>query len=339
MKKVLILAVLGTLVLLAGGCAKKKDNAGGNELPQVNWKISHTQAPAHIMQLSAEKMAASVKEKTGGKFVIEVYHSGTLGAEQEVIENMQMGTIAGNFAAASLLANFVSCYNLFALPAMFTDVSQYQKIMQDKEIVGRMEDACLEAGIINYGYFQDIFRSLFSKKSMEKISDFTGQKIRVMGSPILVATYQALGCNPTTTAWGELFSALQLGVVDGLDHVAGSVKSMSFYENLDYVAKPNLFTSPMFFIISKKMYDELPKEYQAALDEAIETILYPELRREANKDEEEAFKFLTTEGGMQYIECDVPAIHRAVAPVREKYLAEMEPWVQEIGKSILARTN
>jgi TRAP-type C4-dicarboxylate transport system substrate-binding protein len=158
-----------------------------------------------------------------------------------------------------------------------------------------------------------------------------------MGSPILVATYQALGCNPTTTAWGELFSALQLGVVDGLDHVAGSVKSMSFYENLDCVAKPNLFTSPMFFIVSKKMYDELPKEYQAIFDEAVKNVMYPELTTGGNLAEDEAFQFLTTEGGLEYVDCDVPAIHRAVAPVREKYLAEMEPWVQEIGKAILAQ--
>lgn len=337
MKKVLIVVVLAAFAWSFGGCAKERSNAQGSELPQVNWKISHTQAPAHIMQLAAEKMAAAVKEKTGGKFVIEVYHSGTLGAEQEVIENMQMGTIAGNFAAASLLANFVSCYNLFALPAMFTDVEQYKEIMTDKEIIGRMEEACLEAGIINYGYYQDLFRGMYSKKNLARISDFTGQKIRVMGSPILVATYQALGCNPTTTAWGELFSALQLGVVDGLDHVAGSVKSMSFHENLSYVAMPNLFTSPMFFIVSKKMYDELPKDYQAVFDDAVKNVLYPELRSGANLEEEQAFQFLTTEGGLKYVDCDVPAIHRAVAPVRDKYLAEMEPWVQEIGKTILAQ--
>jgi TRAP-type C4-dicarboxylate transport system substrate-binding protein len=336
MKKVLILVVLIILAFSFGGCKKKADTAGGTELPRVTWKISHTQAPTHIIQQLAERMAAAVGEKTGGKFVIEVYHSGTLGAEQEVIENMQMGTIAGNFAAASLLANFVACYNLFALPAMFSDMEQYKKTMSDKAIVGKMEEACLEAGILNYGYFQHLFRGLYSKKSMAKLSDFTGQKIRVMGSPILVATYQALGCNPTTTAWGELFSALQLGVVDGLDHVAGSVKSMSFYENLDYVAMPNLFTSPMFFIVSKKMYDELPKEYQAILDEAVKTVLYPGLMTEADLVEDEAFQFLITEGGLEYVECDVPAIHKAVAPVREKYLAEMEPWVQEIGKAILA---
>jgi tripartite ATP-independent transporter DctP family solute receptor len=337
MKKVVILTVLAIFAWSLGGCAKKTGSAGGSELPQVNWKISHSQAPAHIMHVSAEKMAAAVNEKTGGKFVIDVYHSGTLGTEQEVIENMQMGTIAGNFAAASLLANFVACYNLFALPAMFTDVEQYKKIMSDKEIVGRMEEACLEAGIINYGYYQDLFRGLYSRKPLAKISDLTSQKIRVMGSPILVATYQALGCNPTTTAWGELFSALQLGVVDGLDHVAGSVKSMSFYENLNYVAMPNLFTSPMFFIVSKKMYDELPKEYQVIFDEAVKTVLYSELSAGANLAEDEAFQFLITEGGMEYVDCDVPAIHRAVAPVRNKYLSEMEPWVQEIGKAILAQ--
>jgi TRAP-type C4-dicarboxylate transport system substrate-binding protein len=318
------------------GCREKQQSAEA-ELLGVNWKISHSQAPTHNLQLSAEKMAAYVKEKSGGKFVIDVYHSGTLGTEHEVIENMQEGTIAGNFAAASLLANFVSCYNLFALPAMFSSEEQYTEVMSDNEIMGKMNAACEQAGILNYGYFQHIFRGLYTKKPLREVSDFTGQKIRVMGSPILIATYQALGCNPTTTAWGELFSALQLGVCDGLDHVAGSVKSMSFYQNLSAVTMPKLFTSPMFFVVSKAMYDKLPNQYKKIFDEAVVAVLIPELNEHADKAEEEAFRFLITEGKLQLVETNVAAIHAAVAPVRDKYLGEMEPWIQDIGKAILAK--
>lgn len=306
-------------------------------LPAVNWKMSHTQAPDHHMNIAYQNMAKYVKEKSGGKFIIDIYHSGTLGAEQEVIENMQLGTIAGNLAAASLLANFVACYDLFALPAVFADEEKMNEVMNDPEITKKMNEACLEADIINYGYFQNFFRMLFTKKEVKNLGDFTGLKIRVMGSAPFIATFQALGCNPATTAWGELYSALQLGVVDGLDHVAGSVKATAFYENLSFIAQPKLFTSPMFVIVSKPMYDKLPKPYQELLDEAMNTIMLPELRRDADKSNDDALQFLLTDGKMTMVDCDVKAIHEKVAPVRDEFLSKMEPWVQELAKTIMAK--
>lgn len=306
-------------------------------LPTVKWKMSHTQAPDHHMNVSYENMAKYVKEKSGGKFIIDIYHSGTLGAEQEVIENMQMGTIAGNLAAASLLANFVPCYDLFALPAVFADEKKMNEVMNDPEITRKMNEACLEADIINYGYFQNFFRMLFTKKEVKNLEDFTGLKVRVMGSAPFIATFQALGCNPATTAWGELYSALQLGVVDGLDHVAGSVKATAFYENLSFIAQPKLFTSPMFVIVSKPMYDKLPKPYQELLDEAMNTIMLPELRRDADKSNDDALAFLLNEGKMTMVDCDIKTIHEKVAPVRNDFLSKMEPWVQELAKDIMTK--
>ena len=76
-------------------------NQASEDLPEITWKISHTQSPDNFMNIAAENMARAVAEKTDGKFKIEIYHSGTLGSEQEVIEGMQMGTIAGNLAICS----------------------------------------------------------------------------------------------------------------------------------------------------------------------------------------------------------------------------------------------
>lgn len=327
-------AAFAFLSINAAATAGEDPYAG---LSTVKWKMSHTQAPDHHMNLAYENMAKYVKEKSGGKFLIDIYHSGTLGAEQEVIENMQMGTIAGNLAAASLLANFVPCYDLFALPAVFRDEQQMNEVMNDPEITRKFSEACLEADIINYGYFQNFFRMLFTKNEVKTLADFTGLKVRVMGSAPFIATFQALGCNPATTAWGELYSALQLGVVDGLDHVAGSVRASAFYENLSYVTEPKFFTSPMFVIVSKPMYDRLPRPFQSLLDEAMETVMLPELRRDADKSNQDAFDFLLKEGGMKLVECDVKTLHETVAPVRDEFMSKMEPWVQEIGKAILSK--
>lgn len=312
-----------------------KEGASEKQLPVVNWKISHTQAPNHFMNVALENMAKYVAEKSDNRFVIEIFHSGTLGSEQEVIENMQLGTIAGNIGAATLIANFVPSFNIFGLPGLFSDQQQFRDVMDSPEFFGRLAKDCESKGILLYGYHQSYFRQLYTKEPVVFPSDAKGMKIRVMGSELLVNTYQALGCNPTTTAWGELYSALQLGVCDGLDHVATSVRTMSFYKNLKYVCEPNLFVTPMFFIVSKAMYDKLPAEYKSIFDEAVEKVLNPELSEKGDALNEKDFEYLTSAGGLKYVECDVKAIHDAIAPVREKYLSTLEPWVQDIAKKII----
>lgn len=307
------------------------------DLEPVTWKFTHSQSAEHFQQAALEEFAEYMKEKSGGKFTIEIYHSGTLGTEQEVIESMQTGSIAGTVAAASLLANFVPCYNLFALPALFKDVDQFKSVMTDEEFNGKLTAACADASLINYGYYQNFFREIYTKTPIEKVEDFKAQKIRLMASDIMLDTFQALNCNATTTAWTELYSALQLGVCDGLDHVASSVRAMAFYENLKYVCEPNLFVTPMFVIVSQPMYDKLPDAYKALVDDGINNVLVPKMQELADDAHDTDLNWLLTEGGLTMTECDVEGIQAAVAGVRDKYIEKQEDWVKELAKQILAQ--
>lgn len=319
------------------GDSSKGDESAAKDMsdsPEVVWKISHTQAPDHFMNTALENLSAYVSENTGGKFKIEVYHSGTLGSEQEVIEGMQMGTIAGNLASVALLANFVPSYNVFSLPGIFKDEEAIKKIMSDEELMAQFKEKALEQNIMEIGYFEDYFRMVFSKKPIKDVADFEGQKIRVMSSPVLVDTFQALGCNATTTAWSELYSGLQLGVVDGLDHVSTSVKSMNFFDHVKYMSDVKIFATPMFLVISKPLYDKLPEDYKKVLDEGMKLAL-EELNSVANDTNAADIKYLEDEGGVELIECDVDAIHKAIAPVRDKYIQELEPWAQDVAKKIM----
>ncbi len=313
--------------------AQSAGTQAAEDLPEVTWRISHTQAPENFMNIAAENMAKEVAEKTGGKFKIEIYHSGTLGSEQEVIEGMQMGTIAGNLASVSLLANFVPSFDVINLPGLFASENALKTAMNDDEIMEPLREQALNNNIIAVGYYQDYFRMLFTKEPIKTVADFKGQKIRVMGSPVLVDTFQSLGCNSTTTAWSELYSGLQLGVVDGLDHVPTSVRTMNFYDHVKYMAEPKIFASPMYLIISKPLYDKLPEEYKTVLDESMANCL-TELNTVANRINEEDIEFLKTQG-VEMVDIDLAAVHETIAPVRDKYLSEMEPWVQDIAKKIM----
>ncbi len=320
-----------------GGDAAPANGDPYADLDKVTWRFTHTQSADHFQQVAMQEFADFMKEKSGGKFTVEIFHSGTLGAEQEVLESMQTGSVAGMVAAASLLANFVPAYNMFALPALFEDEAQFEQVMTDESFINKLKEASANANLIDYGYYQNFFRQIYSKNPIEKFEDLNAQKIRVMGSDILIDTYQALNCNATTTAWTEMYSALQLGVCDGLDHVPSSVKSMAFYENLEYVTSPRLFVTPMFMVVSKPMYDKLPQAYQQLVDEGINTVLVPRLREMADQAFDDDLAWLLSEGGLKETECDIAAIHEAVIPVRDKYAAQQEDWVQELIKEILAK--
>jgi TRAP-type C4-dicarboxylate transport system substrate-binding protein len=341
LKKVIGLGIVLTMsTSLLIGCGSKTtsnegntEKSGGSDLPEVTWKISHSQAPDHFMNIAMENMSKYVSENTDGKFNIEVFHSGTLGTEQEVIEGMQMGTVAGNLAATTLLANFVPSYNLFSIPGLFDDEAQLEKVLNDEATMGKFREAALEQGIMEVGYYQSYFRQLYTKTPITDVASFKSQKIRVMGSPVLVDTFQALEANPSTTAWAELYSGLQLGVDDGLDHVASSVKSMSFYDHLGYVSEPKLFPTPMFLVISKPLYDKLPDEYKTVLDEAMK-LGVEELNQKANQANIDDLEFLKTEGGLEYSEANVEEIHGAIEGVKQEYIGQLEDWVQEIAAEI-----
>ena len=339
MKKTFFLVLMVTLLLpvamFSAGQSETSQSGSETELPKVTWKFSHTQAPGNFIDVSAEYLADYVAEKTDGKFQIEVYPSGTLGWEREVLESMQLGTMAMTFASASPFASFVPAYNFYSLPGLFKSTDHLSAVFNDESIQAKLLEVSAEKGLLPFGTTQSQFRDTFlNSNPVRTPEDLKNKKIRVMGVPILVDTYKALGANVTTTAWAELYSALQLGVVDGIDHIPAAVQSMKFYEILNYASRIPLFASPMLIVVSKPLYDKLPAEYQGILTEGIkETVEVT--NRLANEATQSSMDFLA-EQGMEYGTPDPTPFLATVKPVREKYTAELDPWVQDVVRQIEA---
>ena len=334
MKKTLAICLMMFLAVGLFAAAQNEVEAGG-ELPEVVWKFSHTQAPDNFIHTSAMVLADYVSEQTDGKFTIEVYHSGTLGWEREVLESMQLGTLAMTWASASPFAQFVPAYNLYSLPGLFVSEEQLKEVYESKEILEKMRQAAAERDLLELGTAQYVFRDTYlNSNPINTPDDLYGKKVRVMGVPILVDTYKALGANVTTTAWAELYSALQLGVVDGIDHVPAAVKSMKFDEILKYGAKIPIFASPMLIVASKPLYDKLPLEYQEILKAGVQKAV--DFTNVASKEQTQIAMDYLAEKGMKYTTPDPVPFLELVKPVRDQYKAELEPWAQDIVKMIEA---
>lgn len=337
-KKVLCLMVVVALVAsLFTGCSNSKTTDGGNtdkteKTEKVVWKLSHTQAPSHFMHGSVQKMADYVSEKTDGNFEIQIYHSSTLGWEQEVLEGMQTGNIAMTLAAVAPFSVFVPEYNLFSIPGLFKSEKHIADTMNNENIMNKLRAAAEEKDLMEVGMFETFFRELYTNTPINSVKDLENVKVRVMSAPVLVDTFKALGANVTTTAWAELYSALQLGVVEGMDHIPTAIKTMKFNEQLKYGSKVDIFPTPMMLVASKPLFDKLPEDYKQILKEGIE-IAINDLNNVANKINDEDIQWLK-DNGMEYTYPDLEEFREAVKPVKEKYINQLEPWAQEIAHEL-----
>lgn len=199
---------LATVFLVAGlvwaGGKQEAKAPTAKELPQVTWKLSHTTQPNSPYGVGAIKLADLVKEKTGGKFIIQVHHQGVLGWEREVLEAMQVGTIEATIPALGPFAVFVKSYDVFNLPFMFRSPEHMLKAFASPVVEPLKKDA-EKYGFIVPVLHCPLFRyPLNSVRPIKTLDDFKGLKIRTMGTPAHIDAYKALGANVTTTAFSEV---------------------------------------------------------------------------------------------------------------------------------------
>jgi tripartite ATP-independent transporter DctP family solute receptor len=196
-------------------------------------KFSSIHEPTHVSAITADLFAARVNQMTNGELDVQVYHSRQLGDARQNVENIRSGSIAFTSVSIANLSQVIPAMDMFSLPYIFKNDAHYWYCIQHPEIDKFM--AQLEKkGIKRISWITSGARSLFTQKPVHKPADLKGMKIRVMASPVMINTMKAIGANGVPIAWGELYNALQTGVVDGAENNPPSLISMKFYEVSKY---------------------------------------------------------------------------------------------------------
>ena len=309
-------------------------NAGAADQPKVKWKISHTLNPASVYHQAALKFKEYVEGKTDGKFTITIHHSGTLGWEREVLEAMQLGTIEATIPSLGPFAVFVPSYNVFNLPFTFQGpdhmLAAYQSPVMDK-----LKEAASDKGFIVAEHFLPTFRyPLYKGHQIKTPADFKGLKFRTMGVPAHIDTYKALGANVTSMAFKEVYGALQMGTIDGVENYYNNLYTMKFQEQTKFISNLPILNNAAAFVFSKVAFDKLPGNYQKILMEGVK-VGCDHGNSIAIAEEEKALNAMEKEGIVKvFVEDFGPFIEKA-EPVSKKYLQEMEPWVADVRKEIM----
>jgi tripartite ATP-independent transporter DctP family solute receptor len=252
--------VLSALVLAAGMLA-------GPTHAQIVTKLSGIQ-PIDLPSSYAEKFfAEQVGFLTNGAVKVETYANTQLGDAVANVQSVRNGTIGFTVVSASNLNQVIAGMDMFSLPYIFKNEQHFWWFLAQPEaesFVKQLEDK----GIKKLAYIDSGSRNLFTQKPVRAPADMKGQKIRVMASPVMVKTMESLGATGVPVAWAELYTALQTGVVDGAENNHPSVVAKKFYEVSKYYTLDEHMRIPDLLVVSKKFYDSLTPQQQAALVQA-----------------------------------------------------------------------
>lgn len=232
-------------------------------------QLSHQVAATHSINVTTEKFAELVKEKSGGAMEIEVFPSASLGTERENLEALQTGTLDMAIIAVEFYPSYVEEAGVFVLPYMY-DSYEHQTEALKGEAGQKLAQMILnQTGVKVLSYYSLAFRQVFTTKNpVNNVEDIKGLKIRVPESPTYVNTFTLLGAAPTPVAWGETYTALETNVVAGLENTPESIYSASMHEVVKYMNVTDHISAPTTFSISDEIFEELTADQQTIILEA-----------------------------------------------------------------------
>jgi tripartite ATP-independent transporter DctP family solute receptor len=291
-------------------------------------KAADTHAIDYPTVLGILKMGDLLKEWTDGRITIEMYPSKQLGEEKETIEQTQLGVIDIVRVSVGPVGEIVPELNVVSLPYIFRSEEHCYKVVDGP--IGNELLAKVEAhGFIGLGWYGSGQRSFYNtKKAIRSMEDLQGMKFRVMQNEVFVNMVSALGASATPMAYGEVYTSLSTGVIDGAENNFPSYLTSNHYEVAKYYTQDEHLRVPEIILFSKKTWDKLSPEDQKLIKKAAaESVPYQ--RNEWSKMVAEAFKKLEDAGCEIITEIDKQPFIDAMAPLYEKY-SDLKHWIDRI---------
>ncbi len=230
--------------------------------------LAHTLPQTHPVHKGILEFQKALNEKSGGKIKIKIFPDGQLGSEREVLELLQIGSVAVTKVSAATLSNFVPEYHILGIPYLFRDKQHQFEVLE-----GEVGKAILQKGskfwLRGLCYYDAGSRSFYtSNKAIRTPKDLKGLKIRVMNNQMAINMVEALGGSPTPMAYGELYTAIQQGVVDGAENNPPSFVSSNHYEVSKYYTLDQHSSVPDVLLIGTKFWDKLNDQEKQWVQEA-----------------------------------------------------------------------
>jgi len=264
--------------------------------------------------------AKFVSEKTNGRIEVQVFPNSQLGNQRDLIEGVIAGTVDMTKADDAYLANYIAAYGIFSLPFMFDGYEHLGKVL-DSEITQELDKQLEEkTGLVSLGWSFGGFRYFTLKKPITE-PDLQGMKIRVPESNVYIETIRLLNGNPVPMPWGEVYTGLETGVVEGMESAPSDIYLQKFFEVTGHLLATNHIQASATTVINKQKWESLSAEDQKILLEAMREAIEIE-RQETAKANEDAVKAMVAAGSQLHELSDRQAFIDKVKPLWDKVAQE-----------------
>ncbi len=267
-------------------------------------------------------MGQRLEEISDGKMKLVIFPSGQMGDETRCIEQVQRGSLAMTKTSTAPMGNFVSLMKVFSLPYLFDDADHFWEVLEGEigqELLQRLSvrDNGKESGFTGLGYFDSGSRNFYATEPIRTPADMVGKKFRVMRDPVAMDLVEALGGSPTPIPWGELYTALKQGVVDGAENNPPSITSSKHSEICKHLTLDAHSRIPDMVVVSDRVWKRLSAQEQQWLKQAmIEATEYQrKLWVEATQKSLKAME----QDGVSILTVDTTPYRDACKPVIKKY--------------------
>jgi len=283
--------------------------------------------------MASIKLAELVNAKSNGRIKTSVSTDGELGNERELTEMLRDGSLEVTTVLTTAPSSYVGELALFELPYIYKDYAHLVRVL--KELMPYVEELLAPYNMKPTGYLSHGFRHMLNKKRpIYKVADMKGLKMRAP-NPMYVGMLNALGANSITVTWNEVYTALQSGVVDGMEASPSLIYANKFQEQAKYLSKTSHIGGSVSFMLCKRWFDSLPEDLQKIVLEAIDEASDYGFKMLLEL-EEVAINKLVAEGlEVNEVE-DLNEFREKCLSFRDNYVKEKGPSFEKLYNKILA---
>jgi tripartite ATP-independent transporter DctP family solute receptor len=267
---------------------------------------------------AVRQMGKALGEQSKGKHGVKVFPGGALGAERDTIEQLKIGGLDMMRINAAVLNNIVPETLAVSMPFVFRSTTHMRQVL-DGPIGDEILAAMDAQGMVGLAFYDSGARSIYTaKKPVKTVADLKGMKIRVQQSDLFVSLIEALGANATPMPFGEVYTALKTGIVDGAENNWPSFESSRHFEAAKYYNVTEHSMVPEVLVFSNRIFDGLPKEDQALIRKTAKESV-PFMRKLWDEREQKSRKTAEAGGAQVVPIADKSGFISAMAPVYAKF--------------------
>lgn len=267
--------------------------------------------------VAVKYMSEQLDKKSGGKYKIKVYNKGALGTEKETIDQVKIGALDLTRVNISPMNNICPLTQVPTMPFLFHSVDHMRKVL-DGPIGEEILKSCESAGFIGLAFYDSGARSIYAKKPIRTVADAKGLKIRVQQSDLWVALVSAMGANATPMPYGEVYTGLKTGLIDAAENNIPSYDTAKHVEAVKVYSKTEHSMAPEMLLMSKVVWDKLPKADQDMIRAAAKESVAVERQK---WDEQEAKSLASVKAqGAEIVEVDKKSFQAVMGPVYDKFM-------------------